>query len=107
MLLMRQSRSCPPPLPSSRTDDRLLARIPEYVTQDAGRGSGDKFRRILIDEGVTENLALQAVHTLTTGGELQGILATRVDFFLSSFLTVEGGQTVIRAHQHITASAQT
>ena len=42
VLLLRQPRSG---LPGLKPDDRLLARVPVYGTQDAGRGYWKKFRR--------------------------------------------------------------
>ena len=52
--------------------DPLLARVPVYGTQDAGRGFWKKFRRTLIAGGVRENRVLSAVYCLTDG-QLQGI----------------------------------
>ena len=68
VLLLRQPRSG---LPGLKPDDRLLARVPVYGTQDAGRGFWKKFRRTLIAGGVRENRVLSAVYTLTVDGQLQ------------------------------------
>ena len=62
VLLLRQQRSG---LPGLKPDDRLLARVPVYGTQDAGRGFWKKFRRTLIAGGVRETRVLSTVYTLT------------------------------------------
>ena len=59
VLLLRQPRSG---LPGFKPDDRLLARVPVYGTQDARRGFWKKFRRTLIAGGVRENRVLSAVY---------------------------------------------
>ena len=76
VLLLRQPRSG---LPGLKPDDRLLARVLVYGTQDAGRGFWKKFRRTLIAGGVRENRVLSAVYTLKVDGQLRGIVATHVD----------------------------
>ena len=82
VLLLRQPRSG---LPGRKPDDRLLARVPVYGTQDAGRGFWKKFRRTLIAGGVGENRVLSALYTLTVDGQLRGIVATHVDDLLFAF----------------------
>ena len=97
VLLLRQPRSG---LPGLKPDDRLLARVPVYGTQDAGRGFWKKFRRTLIAGGVRENRVLSAVYTLTVDSQLRGIVATHVDDLLYAF---DGpvGQGVIGSHQAV------
>ena len=71
VLLLGQPRSG---LPGLKPDDRLLAHVPVYGTQDAGRGFWKKFRRTLIAGGVREDRVLSAVYTLTVDDQLRGIV---------------------------------
>ena len=103
VLLLRQPRSG---LPGLKPDDRLLARVPVYGTQDAGRGFWKKFRRTLIAGGVRENRVLSAVNTLTVDGQLRGIVATHVDDLLYAFDGPVGQGVIDHIKQHLILSKE-
>ena len=103
VLLLRQPRSG---LPGLKPDDRLLARVPVYGTQDAGRGFWKKFRRTLIAGGVRENRIFPAVYTLTIDGQLRGIVATHVDDLLYAFDGVVGRGVIDHIKQHLILSKE-
>ena len=103
VLLLRQPRSG---LPGLEPDDRLLARVPVYGTQDAGRGFWKKFRRTLIAGGVRENSVLPAVYTLTVDDQLRGIVATHVDDLLYAFDGPVGHGVVDHIKQHLILSEE-
>ena len=87
-------------------DDRLLARVPVYGTQDAGRGFWKKFRRTLIAGGVRENRVFSAVYTLTVDGQLRGIAATHVDDLLYAFDEPVGHGVIDHIKQHLILSKE-
>ena len=103
VLLLRQPRSG---LPGLKPDDRLLARIPVYGTQDAGRGFWEKFRRTLIAGRVRENRVLSAVYTLTVDDQLRGIVATHVDDLLYAFDGPVGHGVIDHIKQHLILSKE-
>ena len=103
VLLLRQPRSG---LPGLKPDDRLLARVPVYGTQDAGRGFWKKFRRTLIAGGVRENRVLSAVYTLTVDGQLRGIVATHVDDLLYAFDGPVGQGVIDHIKKHLILSKE-
>ena len=103
VLLLRQPRSG---LPGLKPDDRLLARVPVYGTQDAGRGFWKKFRRTLIAGGVRENRVLSAVYSLTVDGQLRGIVATHVDGLLYAFDGPVGQGVIDHTKQHLILSKE-
>ena len=103
VLLLRQPRSG---LPGLKPDDRLVARVPVYGTQDAGRGFWKKFRRTLIAGGVRENRVLPAVYTLTVDGQLRGIVATHVDDLLYAFVGPVGHGVIDHIKQQLILSKQ-
>ena len=96
VLLLRQPRSG---LPGLKPDDRLLARVPVYGTQDAGRGFWKKFRRTLIAGGVRENRVLSAVFPLT-------VVATHVDDLLYAFDGPVGHGVIDHIKQHLILSIE-
>ena len=103
VLLLRQPRSG---LPGLKLDDRLLARVPVYGTQDAGRGFWKKLRRTLIAGGVRENRVLSAVYTLTVDDQLRGIVATHVDDLLYAFDGPVGHGVIDHIKQHLILSQE-
>ena len=103
VLLLRQPRSG---LPGLKPDDRLLALVPVYGTQDAARGFWIKFRRTLIAGGVRENRVLSAENTLTVDGQLQGIVATHVDDLLYAFDGPVGQGVIDHIKQHLILSKE-
>ena len=103
VLLLRQPRSG---LPGLKPHNRLLARMPVYGTQDAGRGFWKKFRRTLIAGGVRENRVMSAVYTLTVDGQLRGIVVTHVDDLLRAFDGPVGQGVIDHIKQHLILSKE-
>ena len=103
VLSLRQPRSG---LPGLNPDERLLARVPVYGTQEAGRGFWKKFRRTLIAGVVRENRVLPAVYTLTVDGQLRGIVATHVDDLLYAFDGPVGHGVIDHIKQYLILSKE-
>ena len=72
--------------------------VPVYGSRDARRDFGNQFRRILIDDVFRENFVFKTVYVLIIGGELKGILITRVNDFLIPFDDGTIGRIVIKYH---------
>ena len=89
-----------------RPDDRFLARVPVYSTQDAGRGFCKKFSKILLGAQLRENYILKAAYVLERNGELLGILATHVDDMIYAFDGAEGDAIIAYIKKYVTLSKE-
>ena len=57
----------------------ILARVPIYGTQDAGRKFWKKFSSVIKDSGFRENKIAKAMYVIEVDGKVKGIMITHVD----------------------------
>jgi hypothetical protein len=57
----------------------ILARVPIYGTQDAGRKFWQRFKNVITVIGFRENKIAKALYKIEVGGEIMAILITHVD----------------------------
>ena len=68
VLLLRPPASGIPDPDYGHGDTMILARVPIYGTQDAGRKFWQCFRRVIIGHGLRENRIARALYVLEIGG---------------------------------------
>ena len=57
----------------------ILARVPIYGTQDAGRKFWQRLRKVIVDHGFRENKIARALYHIEVDGVIMGVLVTHVD----------------------------
>ena len=57
----------------------ILAGVPIYGTQVAGRKFWQRFRRVILENKFRENKIAKAMYVMETDGVIQSILVTHVD----------------------------
>ena len=91
VLLLRQPKGG---LPGMNHTDRLLAKVPIYGTQDAGRGFWRKLLWVLKKAGWKPSSMYGACYYFTVETEIRGVLATHVDDLI--WAVFEGLESVMK-----------
>ena len=79
VLLLKPPQSGIPDPEYEDGETMILARVPIYGTQDAGRKLWTKFRRAIQEQGQRENQIAKAVYVYEVDGDIKAVLLTHVD----------------------------
>jgi hypothetical protein len=79
LLLMRPPKGGIPDPVYEDGETMILARVPIYGTQDAGRKFWKKFSSVIKDSGFRENKIAKAMYVIEVDGKVKGIMITHVD----------------------------
>ena len=79
LLLMRPPKGGIPDDDYADGETLILARVPIYGTQDAGRKFWQRFSTVIKENGFLPNKFAPAMYSLSADGDIKGILITHVD----------------------------
>jgi len=79
LLLLRPPRGGIPDQDYADGETMILARVPIYGTQDAGRKFWQRFKKVITEHQFKENKIAKALYVIEVGGEIQAMLITHVD----------------------------
>ena len=79
LLLLKPPSSGIPDPDSQDRETMILARVPIYGTQDAGRKCWTRFRKVIISNMFRENKVAKAMYVIEEDHDVKAMLITHVD----------------------------